>query len=144
MAEAAEAAGRSRPSEVIQYAPCAIETDGREARRLAKNLVGGMLSTFWRGGKASPATQSALRDYNGLEPADFCRMISRLDSGERGETVLPDRVAAHYSVAGTPRECLEGVQAYQEAGVTELGVWFAADRAIASIERLGAICGGSR
>jgi len=144
MAEAAQAAGRSRPSEVIQYAPCAIEADGGEARRLARNLVGSMLSAFWRGSKAAPPTQSALRDYNGVDPVEFSRMMGRLDNGERGETVLPDRVAAHYSVAGTARECLEGMQAYREAGVTELGVWFAADRAIASIERLGEICGGSR
>ena len=144
MAEAAQAAGRSRPSEVIQYAPCAIEADGPEARRLARNLVGSMLSAFWRGSKAAPPTQSALRDYNGVDPVEFSRMMGRLDNGERGETVLPDRVAAHYSVAGTARECLEGMQAYREAGVTELGVWFAADRAIASIERLGEICGGSR
>jgi len=144
MTAAAQAAGRSRPSEVIQYAPCAIEADGHEARRLAKNLVGGMLSAFWRRGKASPATQSALRDYNGLSPADFSRMMDRLDSGERGETVLPDRVAAQYSVAGAPSESLEGLQAYQEAGVSELGVWFAADRAMASIERLGEISRGAR
>ena len=105
--------------------------------------MGSMLSAFWRGSKAAPATQSALRDYNEVDPAEFSRMMGRLDKGESGETVLPDRVAAHYSVAGTPRECLEGMQAYQEAGVTELGVWFAADRAITSIERLGEICGGA-
>src|SRR5215471_16493440 len=144
MAEAAAGAGRTRPADVVQYAPCAVEADGAEARRLARNLVGSMLSAFWRGGKASPATQSALRDYNGVDPAEFLRMMGRLDDGESGEAVLPDRVAAHYSVAGTPRECLEGMQAYLEAGVTELGVWFAADRAIAGIERLGAICGTRR
>src|SRR5262249_39925509 len=74
---------------------------------------------------------------------EFSRMMGRLDNGESGETVLPDHVAAHYSVAGTPRECLEGVQAYREAGVTELGGGFAADRAIASIERLGESGGGA-
>src|SRR5262249_8396993 len=106
MTAAAHEAGRSRPFEVIHYPPCPMAADGREAGRLAKNLVGSMLSAFWRGGKASPATQSALRDYNGVDPTEFSRMMSRLESGERGDTVLLDHVAAHYSVAGTPSECL--------------------------------------
>ena len=141
MTAAAQAAGRSRPSEVIQYAPCAIEADGREARRLAKNLVGGMLSAFWRGGKASAATQSALRDYSGVDPDAFARMMARLGARASGESVFDDRFAALYSVAGSPQECRGALRVYGEAGVTELGVWFAADRAIESIERLGRVLG---
>jgi 5,10-methylenetetrahydromethanopterin reductase len=136
---AAEQAGRPRPAEVVQYAPCAVEDDGDEARRLAKGLVGSMVTAFWRGGKAAPASQSALRDYNGVDPDEFVRMMGRLAAGDAAEVVIDDRVAAQYAVAGAPSQCLEGVQAYRDAGVTELGVWFAADRAIASIERLGRV-----
>ena len=134
---AATAHGRPRPVEIVQYAPCAVETDAAEARRLGRGLAGSMLSAFWRGGKASPATQSALRDYSGVPPEAFTRMMARLSGGEPGASVLDDRFAALYSVAGTPAECLEGFRAYEEAGVTELGVWFAPDRALESIERLG-------
>jgi len=137
MEEAAAGAGRARPADVVQYAPCAVEADGAEARRLAKGLAGDMLSAFWRGGKASAATQSALRDYSGVTAETFSRMMARLSDGEPGASVLDDSFAALYSVAGTPAECLEGFRAYEEAGVTELGVWFAPDRAIESIERLG-------
>jgi len=134
---AAAGAGRPRPAEVVQYAPCAVEADGAEARRLARGLAGGMLSAFWRGGKASAATTSALRDYSDVAPEAFSQMMARLSGGEPGASVLDDRFAALYSVAGTPAECLEGFRAYADAGVTELGVWFAPDRALESIERLG-------
>ena len=137
MTAAAAAVGRSRPTEVVQYAPCAVEANGEEARRLAKNLVGGMLSAFWRGGKASAATQSALRDYSGVDPDAFARMMARLGAGASGLSVFDDQFASLYSVAGSPPECRGALRAYEEAGVTELGVWFAADRAIESIERLG-------
>jgi len=134
---AAAHAGRSRPAEVVQYAPCAVGDDGGDARRLAKRLVGAMLSAFWRDGKASPATQSALRDYSGVDPEEFGRIMRRLAGGEAPEAVLGDAFAARYAIAGTPGECLAQLEAYRAAGVTELGVWFAPDRAIESIGRLG-------
>ena len=136
-ASAADLAGRPRPAEVVQYAPCAVENDGAEAQRLAKGLVGAMLRAFWRGGKASPATQSSLRDHNGVDPDEFSRMMDRLGKGEAGEAVFDDRFVTQYAVAGTASQCFERFHAYRDVGVTELGVWFAADRAIESIERLG-------
>jgi 5,10-methylenetetrahydromethanopterin reductase len=134
---AAVEVGRPRPAEVIQYAPCAIRDDGDEARRLAKGAVGAMLSAFWRGGRAPAATQSALRDYSGVDAAEFARMMERLSRGEPGAEVLDDRFLAGYAVAGTPDECLEGLRAYQDAGVTELGVWPVGDRPAEEIARLG-------
>jgi 5,10-methylenetetrahydromethanopterin reductase len=137
VADAARRAARPSASAVVQYAPCAIEDDGADARRIAKGLVGAMLVAFWRGGRALPATQSALRDYNGLEPEEFGRVMDRLARGEPAEAVLDDRLLAHYAVAGTPAQCVERVDAYREAGVTELALWFAPDRSLESIERLG-------
>jgi 5,10-methylenetetrahydromethanopterin reductase len=137
VAGAARRAGRPRVSAVVQYAPCAIEDDGAEARRIAKGLVGAMLVAFWRGGRALPATQSALRDYNGVEAEEFGRIMDRLARGEPAETVLDDRLLTHYAVAGTPAQCLGRFDAYREAGVTELALWFAPDRGLESIERLG-------
>jgi len=137
VAGAAQRAGRPRVSAVVQYAPCAIEDDGTEARRIAKGLVGAMLVAFWRGGRALPATQSALRDYNGIEPEEFGRIMDRLTRGEPAETVLDDRLLDHYAVAGTPAQCLGRFDAYRKAGVTELALWFAPDRSPESIARLG-------
>ena len=141
MTAAAAAGGRPRPAEIVQYAPCAIEPEGAEARRFAKHLVGGMLSAFWRKGKASAATQSALRDYSGVDPDVFAEMMARLGGGEPGAAVLDDRFTALYSVAGSSEQCREALRVYEDAGVTELAVWFAAERALASIERLGRALG---
>jgi len=73
----------------------------------------------------------------GVDPDAFSRMMDRLGKGEAGEAVFDDRFVAQYAVAGTASQCFERFQAYRDVGVTELGVWFAADRAIESIERLG-------
>src|SRR5262249_44435751 len=66
MAEAAQAAGRSRPSEVIQYAPCAIEADGREARRLAGNGWAWGPSGSGGGGRAPRGRQRGWGVYKGV------------------------------------------------------------------------------
>jgi 5,10-methylenetetrahydromethanopterin reductase len=135
---AADQIGRPRPAEVIQYVPCAIRDDAAEARGLAKAAVGAMLGAYWRGGRAAPATQSALRDYSGVEPEAFARLMARLDAGEPAYRVLDDAMLASYAVAGTLGECLHRFRAYREAGVTELGVWPVGDRPVEDIARLGA------
>jgi len=140
---AAVAVGRPRPAEVVQYAPCAIRDDGAEARRLAKDTVGIMLAAYWRGGRAPATTQSALRDHNGVDPAEFARIMDRLGRGEPGHVVLDDRVLEHYAVAGTPDECLERLRVYREAGVTEIGLWPVGDRPLEDIARLGELVAAS-
>ena len=138
-ARTATTIGRSTPIETVQYVPCAIREDGAEARQLAKGAVGRMLSTFWRGGHASAATQSALRDYNARDPDEFARIMQRLTAGEPASGVIDDALLRNYAVAGTPSECLEQCEAFADAGVTELGLWFVGDRPSADIATFGRI-----
>lgn len=125
------------PAEVVQYVTGAIDDDRDEARRRAKATVGAMLVAYCHDGRASAATQSAVRDYNGLAPGDFDRVVGRLARGEPGASVIDEALLDHYAVAGTVRDCLDRCDAYGEAGATELGLWFAGDQPLRDIARLG-------
>src|SRR5262249_28918785 len=70
-ARGAGGAGRPMPAEVVQYVTGAIDDDRLEARRRAKDIVGAMLVAYCHDGRASAATQSAVRDYNDLAPEEF-------------------------------------------------------------------------
>jgi 5,10-methylenetetrahydromethanopterin reductase len=137
VAVGAQAAGRAMPAEVVQYVTAAIDDDRHAARRRARAVVGGMLVAYCHEGRASAATQSAVRDYNGLTPEEFQRLLQRLARGETGVGVIDDALLDHYAVAGTVRECLDRCQAYGEAGATELGLSFAGDHPLRDIARFG-------
>ena len=125
------------PSDVVQYVTAAIDDDRHAARQRAKATVGAMLVAYCHDGRASAATQSAVRDYNGLAPAEFDRIVRRLALGETAASVIDDTVLDAYAVAGTVSECLERCEAYGDAGATELGLWFASDRPLRDIACLG-------
>jgi 5,10-methylenetetrahydromethanopterin reductase len=133
----AAAAGRPMPGEVVQYVTGAIDDDRHEARRRAKATVGAMLVAYCHDGRASAATQSAVRDYNGLAPGEFARIVRRLAQGESATDVIDDALLDRYAVAGTVSECLDRCDAYRDAGATELGLWFAGDQPLRDIARLG-------
>ena len=137
VARSAAAAGRASPGETVQYVPCAIDEDGADARQRAKAMVGGMLASFWQSSGTSAATLSALRDYNGVDPEKFDHTMRRLEAGEPAPSVIDDALLSQYAIAGTASECLEQCRAYGAAGVTELGIWFAASRVLVEIERFG-------
>ena len=137
VARGAVAAGRPMPAEVVQYVIAAIDDDRHAARRRAKATVGAMLVAYCHDGRASAATQSAVRDYNGLAPAEFDRIVRRLALGEPPASVIDDALLDGYAVAGTVSECLERCDAYGDAGATELGLWFAGDRPLRDIACLG-------
>jgi len=134
---AAAAAGRPAPRETIQYVPCAIGEDGAEARQRAKTMVARMLTAFRQSSGTSAATLSALRDYHGVDPETFEHTMQRLISGEPGARVIDDALLHQYAIAGTPSECLDQCRAYADAGVTELGIWFAAPQALVEIAHFG-------
>src|SRR5262245_49939009 len=137
VARGAAAAGRPAPAEIVQYVTGAIDDDRHEARRRAKASVGGMLVAYCHDGRASAATQSAVRDYNGLASEEFDRLVRRLARGEPGASVIDDALLDQYAIAGTVSECLDRCHAYGEAGATELGIWFAGDQPLRDIARLG-------
>jgi 5,10-methylenetetrahydromethanopterin reductase len=118
---AAERAGRPAPA-VVQYAPCAVDADGAAARRAVTTAVGTLLPLYWRLGDGWPAIRAALRDYSGIDPAEFEKAVARLDQGEAPERVLDDRFVRAYAVAGTVDDCLEQCAELRRAGVTELAL----------------------
>jgi 5,10-methylenetetrahydromethanopterin reductase len=132
VARGAAAAGRPMPAEVVQYVTAAIDDDRHQARQRAKAAVGAMLVAYCHDGRASAATQSAVRDYNGLAPKEFEGIVRRLAQGESGAGVIDDELLEQYAVAGTVSECLDRCGAYSDAGATELGLWFASDHASAT------------
>jgi 5,10-methylenetetrahydromethanopterin reductase len=137
VARGAAAAGRPMPAEVVQYVVAALDDDPRVARERAKAAVAPMLVTYCHEGRASAATQSAVRDYVGLSRAEFDRLVQRLAQGEPPGSVIDDAWLDGYAVAGTVSDCLARCEAYGEAGATELGIWFAGDQPLRDIARLG-------
>jgi 5,10-methylenetetrahydromethanopterin reductase len=137
VARGAVAAGRPMPAEVVQYVTGAIDDDRREARQRAKTVVGAMLVAYCHDRRASTATQSAVRDHSGLAPEAFERLVRRLALGEAGADVIDDELLDRYAVAGTVRDCLDGYDAYGDAGATELALWFAGEHSLRDIARLG-------
>jgi 5,10-methylenetetrahydromethanopterin reductase len=136
----ATAAHRPPPS-VVQYLPCAVHVDGAEARRLAKSAIGRMLPFYVRLSESFPAVLSALREYAGVEPADFDRAMIRLAQGESATDVLDDRFVRAYAVAGTVDECLEQFAGFRGAGASELAIWPVGDDPAGAITRLGTALG---
>ena len=125
------------PAEVVQYVTAAIDDDRQAARCRAKAAVGAMLVAYCHEGRASAATQSAVRDYNGLARAEFDGIVRRLALGENPARVIDDALLDEYAVAGTVSDCLQRCDAYGDAGTTELGLWFAGDDPLVDIARLG-------
>jgi len=145
VARGAAAAGTPMPAEVVQYVTCAIDDDPDEARRRAKAAVGQMLVTYCHEGRATAATQSAVRDYNGLTADEFKRLLELLARGESAARVIDDELLDRYAIAGTADECVDRCAAYGDAGATELGVWFAGDQPLRDIARFGqALAAGAR
>ncbi len=144
VAQGARAAGRSMPAEVVQYVTGAIDDNRHQVRRRAKAAVGAMLVAYCHYGRASAATQSAVRDFNGLAREEFERIVRRLALGEPGAGVIDDALLDRYAVAGTVSECLDRCDAYGDAGATELGLWFAGDQPLHDIARLGRALGSAR
>jgi len=136
VARGAAAVGRPMPAEVVQYVISAIDDNPEEARRRAKTAVGAMLIAYCHEGRASAATQSAVRDYNGLAPEAFEQVVRRLARGEAAAHVIDDALLDQYAVAGTVSECLDRYGAYKDAGATELGLWFAGDQPLHDIARI--------
>ena len=136
VARGAVAAERPMP-EVVQYVTGAIDDDRHQARGRARAVVGAMLVAYCHDGRASAATQTALRDYNGLAREEFERILRRLAAGETGASVIDDALLDRYALAGTVSECLDRCDAYGDAGATELGLWFAGDQPLRDIARLG-------
>ena len=122
---AARAASRNPPAEVVQYVPCAARPDRGEALRLAKDALGEMLPAFWSLGERVGAAKSAMLRAAGLHESDFVAAVARLRAGEKGADALDERFVSAFSIAGCGADCLAQAQAYFDAGASELVLGFA-------------------
>lgn len=125
----AAAAGRSRTPEVVQFMPCVPHADRAEAQRLATQAVAEMLPAFWKLGQRLPAAKEALLVGSGISVADFSAAASRLEAGEKAESVLDERFVRAFALAGTAADCRDQAAAYAAAGVTELALTFSSPNA---------------
>lgn len=127
--EAATNVGRP-PPRVVQYAPCAVASDGGAARCAAKRAIGDTLTHLWPVGDDWPRRREAVVAESGIPRAEFSAALARLRSGEDATAALDERFVAAFAVAGTPAECRQQAARYREAGVDELALSFASTEQI--------------
>jgi 5,10-methylenetetrahydromethanopterin reductase len=112
-------AGRTIPTNVVQYVPCMAGPDGAQARRAIKPTLATMLRQFW----AVPTAREAMR-YSTIPEVELKAAVDRITGGEAPEDVLSDRFVDAFAVAGTADECRDRIADYTRAGVTELVLTF--------------------
>ena len=137
-----EGAGDTAPDrnfEVTKYVPCAVDEDGDQARKTARNAIGKMLSAFWQAYQPAPAALAAIREGNGIEAGRFEQALAQLAKGEQGEDVLDDAFIEAYGIAGTAEECVDQIVSLGDSGVTQLTVTVLGDAPETGIRQLGAV-----
>lgn len=108
-ANARRVAGAGR---VVQYVPCAVGPDRRQAISMMKPVLAGMLKTFWGLAQKVPAAHTSLVTYSGIPETDFA-------------TTDPDeRFVEAFSVTGDADDVGRRLAAYEAAGVTDLVLTF--------------------
>ncbi len=134
--KAAVAAGRAVPANVVQYVPCMARADGTEARQAVKPALAPMLKQYWALGRKVASAKDGIR-HSGIAEADVETAVARIEAGDRPQDVLDDRFVDAFTIAGTADQCLERIDAYARAGVSELVLTFVGAEPIAEIEYLG-------
>jgi 5,10-methylenetetrahydromethanopterin reductase len=129
---AATESGRPRPATVVQYVPCIASPDGAHARAAIKQTLAAMLRQFW----AIPSAQAAMR-HSGIPDAELKAAVDRIAGGASPESALANRFVDAFAIAGTADECLDRINAYARAGVTELVLTFVGADPSADIAYLG-------
>ncbi|HLH96157.1 MAG TPA: LLM class flavin-dependent oxidoreductase [Xanthobacteraceae bacterium] len=133
---AAVESGRAAPERVIrhvvQYLPCVASPDGAQARAMVKRALAPMLRQFW----AIPTARAAMRLGN-IPESDLLAAVERVAGGEAPDIALDDRFVDAFAVAGSARECIEQIEIYARAGVTELVLTFVGADPLAEIAYLG-------
>jgi 5,10-methylenetetrahydromethanopterin reductase len=130
--EAAVDSGRAIPTDVIQYVPSIPGIDGEQARAAIKTVLAAMLKQYW----AVPSAKAAMR-YSNIREEELVAAVDRITGGEPPEHVLCDRFVDAFAIAGTAAECLDRIDAYARAGVSELVLTFVGAQPVAAIEYLG-------
>ena len=136
--EAARAAGRPPPGEIVQYVPCVARPDRAEAHQAAKEMLGDMVTGFWSLGSRFPAARAAMLQGSGIDAPEFETAVERLAAGVPAAAALDDRYVAAFAIAGTVEDCLARAEGYAACGVGELVLTFTGARAGDEIAYLGA------
>ena len=139
------ASGRRGTADVVQYMPCSVGSNTRDALDAAKVAVAEMLPRYWALGQKLESAKQALLTGTKITDAEFADASARLRAGESPARVLDDRYPAKFSLAGTAEECVALSREYKSAGITELALTFSGPRLIEEIRELGeAIARSSR
>jgi len=134
--KAAVAAGRAVPANVVQYVPCIARADGTEARRAIKPALAPMLKQYWALGRNVASAKDSIR-HSGISEADVETAVARIEAGDRPQDVLDDRFVDAFTIAGTADQCLERIDGYGRAGVSELVLTFVGAEPITEMAYLG-------
>ncbi len=137
MREGAAKAGREPLKNVVQYAPCVARPDGREARRAAKTVLGGMLINSWTAGEVSPVVRASMVRDSGIDAEDFRVLVEKLKAGGVAADLVEDRFLDRFAVAGTADDCIAAINRYAEVGVTAMTLTFVGAEPTAEMAYLG-------
>jgi 5,10-methylenetetrahydromethanopterin reductase len=137
VARSRSAAGRDGVARIVQYMPCAVRKDRKEALRLGKRAVGEMLPGFWALSQKVNSAKEGLFAGTDISDDEFETSVHRIKSGEDPVDVLDDKFARAFSLTGTPDECIARAAEYIEAGINELALTFDGHAAADDIALLG-------
>ena len=135
--KSAQEAGRAPPADVVQYLPCAVRPDRREARALASAAVAEMLPAYWSLGQRVASARSALLQAADLPESDIADAVERLRAGVEANDALDDRFIAAFAIAGTADDCLIQARRYRAAGASELALTLLGGQPEADMKYLG-------
>jgi 5,10-methylenetetrahydromethanopterin reductase len=138
------AASHRGPLDIVQYVPCVARPDRAEARRVAKSVIGEMLSAFWPVDADWPEIRETIVALSGIAKSDVVEALERLRRGEPATEVLDDRYVAAFAIAGDARDCQADAERYRSAGVNELVLTFAGNQPLADMAYFGAALTGAR
>ncbi len=142
MRDSRRQAKRDGEGRVVQYMPCAVNRNAKDALTNAKRAVGAMLPGFWALGQKFAAAKSALLDGTGIAETEFADAAASLRAGGDPVVVLDDRYARCFALAGTPEDCRAAAERYAAAGVSELALTFSGPTALDDINTLSEAIGG--
>ncbi|MDQ7829442.1 MAG: LLM class flavin-dependent oxidoreductase [Armatimonadota bacterium] len=102
--------------EVVQYFPMCVDLDGRRAKDRIKEMLAFFIVHSYG---PDPTHWARVAELGEFDLGIFEDLYARLSSGGTAREVISDAFVRDFSVAGTPEECLEVLERYREAGVTE-------------------------
>lgn len=111
------ATDRPRPP-VVAYVPVAIGDDGEAARRHMK----GVLAYYVNRWANLEFLSRLFTDWSDLDRERMDRIQQVMHEGGDPAPLISDAVLDAYTVAGTPEQCVAGLQRFAEAGVTSVAL----------------------